>query len=232
MERNGILLAGKKILSTIALTSLAILPLQADLQMTLMDKDGTEIKECIKSYSFSNNLESLAKQKGVAQDVYSEEETLTNKILFGKPVYRKLFRFTIKKKDLTINTGLTGIYRAELSNFTIYGTNGFTVNSSDTFLMSKGGEIRAFTSTNGTQIVVRVPDGHKDFDNVTGYVILEYIKTIDVVNTTPNTFKSYIHYIPSSSTTDEVTTKDLENKGVIFDKNYTYDSSTDSCIKN
>ncbi|WP_428025614.1 hypothetical protein [Arcobacter sp.] len=215
----------RKILSTIALTTLAILPLQADLQMTLMDKDGTEIKQCIKSYSFSNNLESIAKQKGVAQDVYSEEETLTNKVFMGKPVYRKIVTVDITAiKDGKYHSVPYQNPPSNMEYFLDANQVGKDMNVYQYYISSGGRYAYEFTSTG----MVYAYGTNNSGSRLNFKVVLEYTKTTDVI-TTPTTFKSYIHYIPSSSTTNEVITKDLENKGVIIDKNYTYDASTDSC---
>lgn len=82
--------------------SVHTLSLQADYQMTLLNDDGTQSNQCVKSYNFSNNIESLIKQSSLTKDIYSEEEILTNKVYFGKPVYRKIIKegdYIVKKKE-------------------------------------------------------------------------------------------------------------------------------------
>jgi len=223
----------RKILSTIVLTTLTILPLQADLQMTLVDKDGTQIKECIKSYSFSNNLESIAKQNVQVVENISTIESLTNRKYKGKHLYTKLMNIPLPNPTSATHTNPVQVIvspNEEVEELFIKDSKFIF----STGLIYKAQSIHTDTDNRG---FVRVYNKNVQVRSYTNQlesvdVIVEYTKITDVSNNIPNTFKSYIHYIPSSSTTNEVITKDLENKGVIFDKNYVYDSSTDSCISN
>ncbi|WP_428026905.1 hypothetical protein [Arcobacter sp.] len=208
---------------------ISIISLSADYKLVLTDVDGNQTNECVKSYSFSNNLESIANQTGVNKEVYSDEEVMTNKIYRGKPVYRKL---------VTIPSNLIADHKWRAAPYINPAKNIETLISARQI----GVEHLGATSHRGdlydmyyvfyaTQMGYLL--GSARPANFNGAkVALEYTKTTDVVNSTPNKFQSYLHYKLSSSTTDEVITKDMENLGVQLLKGYSYDATTNSCTKN
>ncbi len=216
----------KKLLSTVVFSAMACISLNADYKLVLTDVDGNQTQECIKSYSFSNNLESLAKQNGVGKDIYSEEETMTNKVYMGKPLYRKLVKIPTLIND---NVWRYGNYVNPPQNVDkIFNTRII------------GADISAMSRWNGSdrnyQVNVSINKigygiGKLNSTSIGDHILLEYTKTTDTANTSSNTFKSYLHYVPSSSTTDEVITKDMKNLGVQFLEGYSYNPNTLSCDK-
>jgi hypothetical protein len=209
----------------------SILSLSADYILVLTDKDGNQTQECIKSYSFSNNLESLAKKNSVGQkDVYSEEEVMTNKVYMGKPVYRKIVTIPVVSASTSWPTytkysnppsDVETLISAKMQGVEAYGL------SSETATIP----YRLYYILDATQIEYIAGANRIVF--ISGRkVILEYTKTTDTADSSSNTFKSYLHYVPSSADTEEVITKDMKDLGVQFLEGYTYDSSTSSCIKN
>jgi hypothetical protein len=229
----------------LGLSLLGATNLFADYQLTLIDKHGVETNQCIKSYSFSNNLESLARKNNVGlKDVYSEEETMTNKVFMGKPVYRKIFilddftvykntpyvkysgvvseniekaislKYTYKRAELNVMGDSPNMYVVYGDGHHIYDMINFDYTSKKIVYT-----IQKYTDSS--------PWIYKDFT-----LYIEYTKTTDSVNSPENTFKSYLHYVPSLSTTNDVTTIDLKDTGARFLEGFTYDSTTDSCTKN
>ncbi|WP_419768896.1 hypothetical protein [Arcobacter sp.] len=250
MARNGILLAGKRVLFTIVIGILCSLSLSADYELTITNNDGIETKKCIKSYSFSNNLESIAKQNGVGQDIYSKEETLTNKVYLGKPVYRKVFTFD----DYIVPVGSSGVNKytdvisEDIDRIVNFDFDGYLNDGNDEILVS-GNTSQNYSIFNSANTYHISADYRKSNNKIGVYlknnialsnswkvsdlrVTVEYTKITDSVSTSQNKFKSYFHYILSSSQTDELISIDLKDTGVRFKEGYTYDSSTNSCIKN
>lgn len=215
----------KKMFKYIVLVGLVILPLSADYELTIINKDGTEIRECIKSYSFSNNVESLSRKNSVGvKDIYSQEETLTNKVFLGKPVYRKviLIESTVRSKT-SIDTGIDLSYINRIVSIEdlvvdklIYE---FTSNYSQFWIDKNSRNLYYYHNSSS---------GHNGIQ-----LILEYTKTTDIAEISPsNNFKSYIHYVLSSASNNKVTTKDLKDIGVRFEDGFTYDNQSLSCTKN
>lgn len=243
MKRSGILCTGKKI---IVVTILSVLPLSADFELTLIDKDGIESKQCVKSYSFSNNLESLSRANGVGKEVYSQEESMTNKVYFGKPVYRKVFKFAdfnvpYSNSNVLKETPVISPEVDELVDLSFKGYDrGGLISANYTrhiVYSNTGASIRLVASYNRNSKKAYVLFTHNRIENATLEIsdlsiTVEYTKTTDVQNDSSSEFKSYLHYVLSSSSTNEVTTVDLENTGVKLLKNYTYDNTTDSCNPN
>jgi hypothetical protein len=214
-------------MKSLALSAFLVSSLSADYKLVLTDKDGVQTSECIKSYSFSNNLESIAKQKGIGQDIYAEEETLTNKIYFGKPVYRKVSKSVFSLEYTRI--ALSDVEDLVSSHLTVKQFNhqhSFVGNhnwKTTSALASSyyDGDLKAFS----------FKTFHNEWIGLPVQIIIEYTKTKDLANTASSEFKSYLHYIPSSSQTQELVSKDMDELGVQLLKNYSYDSSTQSCNK-
>ncbi|RXJ80205.1 hypothetical protein [Arcobacter sp. F2176] len=245
MERNGILLAGKRILLTIIIGLLCSLSLSADYELTITNNDGTETKECIKSYSFSNNLESIAKQNGVGQDIYSKEETLTNKVYLGKPVYRKVYTFgdyTVPQDSVGV-TKYTDVISENIDrivhlDYKVYVDDALSSEVNSRYAIY-GNSVTTATwagfskSSKKAYIFLRNQMPNTSAWNITdSRLTVEYTKTTDSVSTSQNKFKSYFHYVLSSNNEDEVITLNLKDIGVRFKEGYFYDSSTNSCTKN
>ncbi|XOB62900.1 hypothetical protein ACMC56_03600 [Campylobacterota bacterium DY0563] len=222
----------KKLLACVAFSSIITMSLSADYMLVLTDKDGNQTQECVKSYSFSNNLESLAKRNSVSlKDVYSEEETMTNKVYLGKPVYRKIVTIPSNLKINSSWSTISYLNSPENLEFLIsavfLGASYSGVNERQNY---------NYKWNNLYMLGKTFAYGHMGAGRVVQYekrkVVLEYTKTTDTVDSSSNTFKSYLHYVPSSADNEEVITKDMKNLGVQFLEGYTYDSSISSCIKN
>jgi hypothetical protein len=213
----------KKYIKLGLLLSALITTSQADIQLTIIDKDGNQNSQCIKSYSFSNNLESIARQNVSGKEIYSLEEVMTNKIFLGKPVYRKMIDTGIRVGEWSTPHGLEGIFeKIWVEDFLLGDTT--MVSSAHSHIENNH---KYYASVGDTHVFPRRTDIYEPKQT---YVILEYTKKADsVVTNNENTFKSYLHYIPSSSTINEPISIDLKETGVRFLDNYTYDSSTNSC---
>jgi hypothetical protein len=218
----------KNLIVSMVLSAMFAVSLSADYKLILTDKDGVQTEECIKSYSFSNNLESIAKQKGVTQDIYSEEEVMTNKVYLGKPVYRKVEILTGfvtgDWKMLGFNFDTSIIEKLVNAEVDFNGSH-----ERYTHVGSSTSYFRYFITKNGLQYT-----SSSAYVNSTmiATVIIEYTKNADVADSSSNTFKSYLHYVPSSSATEELINVDMKNIGVQFLEGYTYDSATNSCNPN
>lgn len=212
------------VLGLLGLTSLF-----ADYKLVLTDVDGNQTEQCVKSYSFSNNLESIARQKGVASDIYSDEEVMTNKVYLGKPVYRKIVDFP--KNTIGDNIWHEAKYDNPPKNVDTLIYSRITGDSLNTY-----SAISKYTNYDFRMIIRATGIGYyfgsianKEHDFKNKKIILEYTKTTDKADTSPNKFKSYLIYSLSSSLDDTVIVKDMKNLGVQLLENYTYDASTDSC---
>lgn len=201
---------------------LALLPCyaQADYKLSLFDQNGVETSQCIKSYSFSNNLESLA--RNTVKDVYSASETVTNKIYFDKTVYRRVFSIpATTQHQVSINTGIDLSYVEDIVTIQDLVTDKsiyqFTSNYSQ-FWRDSSSQNLFYYHNSGS--------GHSGIK-----VIIEYTKAGDSANSADAVFKSYLHYVPSASSTEQVVTQDLEQTGVRFLPGYSYNNNNDTCTK-
>ncbi|WP_428025613.1 hypothetical protein [Arcobacter sp.] len=226
MERNEILLVGKKIIKGLLVGSIVLASAQADFLMTLTDKNGVEENLCVKSYSFSNNMESLHKEVKQMKDVYSTEETLTNKIWMDKPVYRKIFN-NVKIIDGVHQfypTGITNVEHITKIDMTIYDTRFNLEVQGHNYLYQP-----AYYKYSDNTIAI---DGRSKTynDRFKLNFILEYTKITDTAQTNTNELTTLVHYLPSDSTNGGYITKSTKNLKIGFFENYTYDASTNSCI--
>lgn len=223
----------KRVLSSLLLTGLVASVALADIELTLIDKDGNQTSQCIKSYSFSNNLESLAKQKVIQSDVYSTQETLTSKIFMGKPVYRKIVKLgNLSSLANDSNSWKVRSFNIDNIDTQISAIKFGSVNNHYEYYAAKNNQFRDSVTKNSYSFISSL--NYRTTLNDVNFIV-EYTKTTDIVDENQNSqtlFKSYLHYIPSSSSTDEVTTVDLKETGVRFLTDYNYDSSTDSCTSN
>jgi hypothetical protein len=235
----------KNLIVSMVLSAMFAVSLSADYKLILTDKDGNQTEECIKSYSFSNNLESIAKQQGLTKDIYSEEEVMTHKVYMGKPVYRKVMKIA----DFSVPQSATPVRRYTQSVTDLERVTDMefhAIRAHDNLMISSN--YSHYTLFNdGTNVLFR---GEFSYDtkkaaifirqNITpsvwqikdATVTLEYTKTTDSTNTVSNEFKSYLHYLSSSSTTEELVDVNLKNMGIQFLEGYTYDSATNSCNPN
>jgi hypothetical protein len=214
--------------------------------MKLTDEAGVEETFCIKSYTLSNNLESLSKQRNQEKDVYSIHETLTNKTWLGKPVYRKVFTF----ENYQVPVNSVGVYKytpvispdiediVELSH-KAYKNGEQLISENSSFYAIYGNSGQYFhkggynISEKKAHIYLRNNVPNETPWNISkATLVVEYTKTTDSALSEENNTTSYVHYIPSNSTSNEMLTQSLKNRSVGFFENYTYDSATDSCIKN
>ena len=113
-------------------------------------------------------------------DVYSSEETLTNKIwIDGKSIYRKVFSVTVSQAETTIPTGI--------SNFdTLTGLTGvlkgLSTARSIPYVESTGANslvalfIGAFFNTETMELKVNSGSGHYTGATSLAYLVLEYTK--------------------------------------------------------
>lgn len=214
----------------------------ADYQLSLIDKDGTTTIQCIKSYSFSNNLESVIRKKVEIDEYSTVKETLTNKIYDGKPVYRRVWPLA----DFTAPYSVTiDKYSPKIDNIDTLLKNDFTAEingviytpSTSVYVIYTTGKaqvvlVNFVKSKKQARLTIKQNHGtYKGDWHVRNFrFILEYTKTTDKANFSSNSFKSYLHYVPSSSDNEEVITINLKNKGIKLLENYVYDDSLDSCL--
>lgn len=191
--------------------------LQADYQLKMLDKNGLEENICVKSHSFSNNLESLARQKSFLPDVYSEEETLTNKVFLNKSVYRRIYTIpTTSTSRVIINTGISLSHIDEIVSIEDLVIKRHTSGSNSVIsqFVTNYSQLWKDESTQNLFHYYQSGNGHEGIR-----VIIEYTKLEDLQQASlNNTFQSYIHYLPSDSVDNEIKTKNLENIGIIINK--------------
>lgn len=217
---------------------MCIVSLNGDYKLVLTDINGNQTEECLKSYSFSNTLESIANQENAINDIYSTKETLTNKVFMGKPVYRKVlpiddYHVPISPNAVYKNTQVISEDLDEITYYTYIGIeNGEKIfTPADSFYTANWSKWGWCTkSTKTCSLGIRQNNTSVPAYDITNLKFtVEYTKTS---NTPTNIFKSYLHYTLSSSTTNEVITKDMKNIGVQLLEGYSYDSSINSCKKN
>ena len=236
----------KKLMVLLGLSFLSLNLAFADYKLILTDKNGNQNEECIKSYSFYNNLESIARQNGLGKDIYSEVETLTNKVYFGKPVYRKVFKFN----DFIVSYSKKNTYK-----FTPVISNDFDdlVDMSfkgylDDMLISANNSLYAIYGNAGNQLIrgafsksqkkayitlrQSIKGANPKIWNISDLSItVEYTKTTDKANIFTEKFKSYLHYVASGAKDGEFISIDLKNVGVQILEDYIYDKDLESCTK-
>ena len=200
--------------------------LNADYQMTLYDKSGLVTNQCIKSYSFSNNVESLLRDNILKMDIYAESETLTNKIYLNKMVYRKIIKplNTHSTHYIFIANDIQFVTNIDARIF--YNLNGTSFYSQEVMRGSYSTVLYDVNRPNELNIYLY----SQYIDPLKTFYIVEYIKTSDnVFSLSSKVFKSYLHYVRSNSL--DVITQDLEDVGVKFLKGYEYNDATNSCVK-
>lgn len=220
---------------TAALLSIISASVNADYLLTIEDENGQQ-NSCITSYSYSNNLESVIRNRlstNLGDDVYSTTETLTDKVWKGKPVYRKIIEYGdlshLANNSNTWSTYPLGINDIdEISDADIHlsgkhqhYSHYLNASSQIRYFLSKSGLVFVFTSAYSSS-----------FEDVN--VILEYTKTTDIENTVMTGLEStqitnYIHYVASDSITEEVTTITTDGKNVSLEDGYSYDTTSASC---
>lgn len=120
---------------------------------------------------------------------YSTTETLTEKRwIDGKPIYRKVFTHTIgataPTNDIVIYTGLTGIDLSWVDDYKFVQTSpeSNVATSSGTFFVADTSEQRVYSTKDGSQISIMIPDNNALWVNSVYYIILEYTKTADTAD--------------------------------------------------
>jgi hypothetical protein len=228
--------------SIILTTVILVASTQADFLMKLTDKNGVEESLCIKSYSYSNNLESLHKQQAQTIDEYSIQETLTNKRYLGKPVYRKLLTidgfsvpFTtsgITKTSEVVSNDLEKVvsfyYSAVINNDVLISPTNTMYNNATTNKWYRGAHFY-YSTKKCTITFINTNQSSPQAVNDVKFIV-EYTKTTDIAASMDEGLTTLVHYLPSNSTTDEYVTKSTADLQIGFFKNYTYDSISDSCI--
>lgn len=206
-------------LVALSISTFAAFNIQADYLLTLTDNSAQQTTECVKSYSFSNNLESLARNKSQGGEVYSYEETVTQNTYLGKPVYRRLIP-------------VDGVYDRVLGNYPDIDILVKQVIN----MASSSHSFSGYTSPNYfANIELKANRDLKiasNFSSSWGYagdVVIEYTKTSDIPDSASRSFKSYIHYVPSASVNEEVTTVTINDMGIQLKDGYAYDANTASC---
>ena len=232
----------KRLISTLSLGAILAVSASADYKLILTDKEGNQTEECVKSYSFSSEAKQAGNKQGMGQEVYSEDETLTNKVWLGKPVYRKVFKYD----NLIFNNQWHYIKFDESLNIdeVIDHTYMWKRNTKERDNLigqwdDGGANVLDFYTINGGwgyALGTNRP-GSGDGGHYTGGITfsIEYTKITDTVDETAidsSNAKYYVNYVRSSSKKGKTITKSL-NKGwgVQFFKGYRYDSSTESCEK-
>jgi hypothetical protein len=240
MKRSEMLYTGKSIIKSLALSAMLVSSLSADFELTLIDSDGVENKQCVKSYSFSSNLDSVMKEYVVHKDVYTDQETLTNKLYFGKPVYRKIFTFadfTVPASS-SVTSKTTPVISNDLESFVSLSFKGFMGNSlisenNSQYVVYNSGSssiTRATYNKSLNQAIVNFQQNTST--NITDLTVtVEYTKQNDELQNESNEINSFIHYTPSSSTTNDVITIKLNDVAVKLKKGFIFNSTDNSCIE-
>jgi len=220
----------KKIVQSLAMTTTLLVSAQADFLMSITDENGIEENLCVKSYSYSNNLESLHKKKTLqSNDIYSRDETLTKKTYLNEPVYRKVVRvprlspsYTWRKANYTNPpTHVKTFLSAQL-----VGKNHYGVTRDANSVWKLHYEFHADGVWYSFGANRRNMVENRD-------VVIEYTKTADAPTSNESAeLITLVHYLPSDADTDEYITKSTKNLKIGFFENYTYDSSINSCTKN
>jgi len=112
------------------------------------------------------------------KDVYSEEETETNKVRFGKKVYRKCFTGTLGSDDMIVTTGLTGADKCKVTEFAIYRTNNISESGTSSYFVRDTSGNLVECSVDGSEIFLSFSDGVDGYNGAEYEVTLEYIKTV------------------------------------------------------
>lgn len=195
----------KNFLITLFIMYLMLTSAHANYLLILTDAQGVNTTQCIKSYSFSNNLESLAQKNILIQDIYSEEETLTNKIWFNKPVYRKVIQLNNVKGNINIahNIDYSQIwipfFISSHADGTIEPTSYYYSNDIENFFRITPSLIRYYGRTN-------------TITNLS--IVVEYTKKSDTSHGIATKFQSYLHYVLDIQDNDNVITQNLNDVGV------------------
>lgn len=225
-------------------SSMLVVSANADFLMTLTDKNGVEENLCVKNYSFSNTLESLHKQENQTKDVYSTQETLTNKIYLGKSVYRKVLKIddfiAPYTKIVDTYSDIISLNIDEIINYnfiiTVNNSRILSSTSSEYVMYNNGNSVVVYSEIIDNRARLTLKQNHmtvKESWNITkGKFIVEYTKTTDTAQSSSNELTTMVHYLPSDSSTGEYITKSLDETGIRFLKNYRYDENTSSCVKN
>lgn len=219
----------RKLLTTSLLVSLAVSQLSADYMMVITENDGTEKTKCVKSYSFTSNPNSLSGSTHLSsQDVYSEEESLTNKTYMGKPVYRKV----------VTTPPLNPTYSWTKVNYINPPENIDTFISAVFIGVDYTGVSRQANNTwklhyqlEGNRIAYTYGTDRKNMIEKRN-VVVEYTKTTDSITEEEGNYNSYLEYILSSSKHNVVKTRKIYNQSVKFLQNYEYIVSTKTCVSN
>lgn len=195
----------------------------ADYLMELKDNTGTVIGgECVKSYSYSNNLDSIQNPKIGEEQKYSYDETLTNITYLGRPVYRRVI-------------AVDGVYNRTLGS---YPTIDFLIRDVINMRQTDGANTYSGYGLTNVYADLRL-NSNKTLDIVsnfsssygyTGEAVIEYTKIGDYGNSGTDSYKEYAHYTLSSSITDEVITTVISDKTITFFGGYKYDSASETCI--
>jgi hypothetical protein len=224
----------KKIFA-VALLSIISASVNADYLLTIEDENGQQTN-CITSYSYSNNLESVIRHRlstNLEYDVYSTTETLTNKIWKGKPVYRKIVEYG-DLSNLANNSNSWYTYPLGINDID-------EISDADIHLSGKhqhyshflkySSQFRYFLNKSGFSFVFS-SGFRSSFEDVN--VILEYTKTTNTQSflTTgqeSTQITNYIHYVTSGSIAEQVTTITTDGKNVSLENGYSYDTISASC---
>ncbi|WP_026972327.1 hypothetical protein [Aliagarivorans marinus] len=208
----------------------------ADFLISISDGDYTD-SYCASTYSFSNNLESLHREQQAlvsGSDIYSTEETLTNKIWMGKPVYRKVL-VAGDLSSFTNNNNTWRYYDFDMPYIDTLVDGRFILGGHvvlENYHLSNS--YRLAHRINKEQAAFKVTNEAKRFlEDVT--IILEYTKqdvqataneqeTEVVIN---NELVSYIHF--TESATKQYQTIVTDNKSVKVEDGYYYSQSTGMC---
>lgn len=210
----------KKLVSTLISSLFVALPASADYLLTIDQMDGTQSTQCIKSYSFSTVTDTSTTQDAVLYDVYSDQETLTNKVFMDKPVYRKVIKFPRSVGDKTISHDIPDYddlwvnhFSSVQDNGTIEATSYYAGNTRDNFIRVRPGTMTYYGRTDVWTTVTAV---------------LEYTKLNDDVVIIENPTKTYLNYIPSD--TGHPVVMDINGISIKFSKDYAYDNISGTCL--
>ena len=119
---------------------------------------------------------------GDGVEEFSEEETLTNKVWFGKPVYRKVLtgNTDVNGEDMELPIDAENIDKIWVDGFKIFLSSGAVISEAGNFYIEDARELRCYILDNNTaRLLLPSNANYGQYKNVPYYITLEYTKTTD-----------------------------------------------------
>jgi len=114
----------------------------------------------------------------VGSDIYSEEETLTNKVWMGKAVYRKVLTGITDDdaNDIELNPDIGEVENCKVIDFSVHDNIGNLTTSTNSYYVNDTGEFRAYSKADGSLVSLLIPDGNDNIKNAPYTITIEYTK--------------------------------------------------------